>query len=110
MIGSSPVADVMSAAFGILIIGGVTVFALRRLLIVTTTANVLMMSATLIGMTIAFEVVIRYYLDHGSWTTIMGNSAFWKGRAWPVVFLMLTIVPSLREHWRTHAPHSPLMH
>lgn len=110
MIGSSPVADVVSAALGILIIGGATAFALRRPLVVATTATLLMMGVMLIGMTVAFEVVIRYYLDHRSWTAIIGNTAFWKGRLWPVAFLMLTMLPSLREHWGARTPHSPLAH
>lgn len=109
MIGFSPVADVLGAALGILIIGGATSFALRRSLTVTTTANLLTMGVMLIGMTVACEFVIRYYLDHRSWSTIVGNYGFWKGRLWPIALLMLTLTPSFRERWSARSQ-VPLPH
>jgi hypothetical protein len=91
---SSAAADAASAALGILIILATTRVAFHPLA-GAPFGERLAFSLILVGLTVAFEVVIGLYVDHRSWRELAENYAFWRGRLWPIVLAVLAATPFL---------------
>ena len=99
--GSGP-ADVLSAALGVTIILFLTAYAFRPL--AGASRGVLAtVSLLLVGLTVAFELVVGHWVDHKSWAELVGNYAIWRGRLWPVVLAVVAISPFLWGRWVTGA-------
>ena len=77
-LGDRP-ADLLSAALGITLILVVTAFGFRPLAGLPL-ARLLAASLLLVGLTVAFEMVMGRLVDHKSWAELAGNYAFWQGR------------------------------
>jgi hypothetical protein len=91
---SSAAADAASAALGILIILATTRVAFHPLA-GAPFGERLAFGLILVGLTVAFEVVIGLYVDHRSWRELAENYAFWRGRLWPIVLAVLAATPFL---------------
>lgn len=89
-------ADLASAALGIAIILAVTFLAFR-IPADYPWMSLLLISATLVGLTVVFEFVMGRYVDHKSWTELLANYRVWEGRPWPLVLATLAATPFL---WR----------
>lgn len=85
-------ADVISAALGIGLILGVTAIALRPLP-QAGLGRLAAISALFVALTVVFEVVIGRAVDHKTWAELAANYAFWKGRLWPIVLLVVALTP-----------------
>jgi hypothetical protein len=102
-------AEVVSAVLGIVIIVGITGWLLRP----TTRrpiARVVTVSALLVGLTIAFEFLFGHYVDGKTWSELIANYAFWRGRLWSLVLLALALMPFVWGRWLARAsdPHAAL--
>ena len=96
-LGDRP-ADLLSAALGITLILVVTAFGFRPL-IGLPLARLLAVSLLLVGLTVAFEIVMGRLVDHKSWAELAGNYAFWRGKLWPLVLAVVAISPVLWGRW-----------
>ena len=96
-LGAQP-ADVLSAAIGITLILVVTAFGFRPLAGLPL-ARLLAVSLLLVGLTVAFELVMGRLVDHKSWAELAGNNAFWRGRLWPLVLAVVAVSPILWGRW-----------
>lgn len=105
-LGDRP-ADVLSAALGIALILLVTAFGFRPLA-GAPTGRLLAISALLVAITVAFELVLGRSVDHKSWAELLGNYAIWRGQLWPVVLLVVAITPFLWGRWAVVAPGAKL--
>jgi hypothetical protein len=93
-------ADIISAVLGI----GIIVLITRSLLRVTSPlpiSRVLVASALLVALTVAFEFLFGHYVDGKSWSELAANYAFWKGRLWPFVLLTIALMPFVWGRWLT---------
>jgi hypothetical protein len=86
-------ADVLSAFLGVVIILLVT-RTIFRIAPGTPTRRLLAMGALLVVMTVAFETTFGR-LEGKSWSELLENYAFWRGRLWPFVLLTLALTPLL---------------
>ena len=96
-LGDRP-ADLLSAALGITLILVATAFGFRPL-VGLPLARLLAVSLLLVGLTVAFEIVIGRLADHKSWAELAGNYAFWRGKLWPLVLAVVAISPILWGRW-----------
>src|SRR5262245_14724206 len=73
-----PLAEALSAVSGIAIILSVTRRVLRPF---AGSADVKpeRLAFTWTSLTVAFELVFGHYVDHKSWSELLGNYALWKG-------------------------------
>jgi hypothetical protein len=92
---AASLADVVSAALGALVVLGIT-RALFRVPADTPTRSLVLMSATLVVLTVAFECAVGL-VEGRSWPEIAANYAIWRGRLWPLVLAVLAATPFL---WR----------
>ena len=95
---SSGAADLASAFSGIVLIVAATGVAFRDLLAASDGRALYMTSAVLVTLTLVFEVVVGR-LGGRSWAELAGNYAFWKGRLWPLVLLVLALTPFMWGRW-----------
>ena len=87
-----------SALLGVALILLVTWFGFRPL-VGATTAALVQVSLLLVAMTVAFEFAIGHFVDEKSWSELAANYAFWRGRLWPFVLLVLALTPFLWGRW-----------
>ena len=90
--------DLLSAALGITLILVVTAFGFRPL-VGLPLARLLTASLLLVGLTVAFEIVMGRFVDHKSWAEPAGNYALWRGKLWPLVLAVVAISPILWGRW-----------
>ena len=95
---SDAAAEAASAALGCIIIVGVTGLFFRPLLGLDT-RTLAGMSVVLVGLTVLFEFAVGRLIDHKSWHELLANYAFWEGRLWPLVLLVLALTPFLWGRW-----------
>lgn len=88
----SPVADIVSAGLGIVIILAVTRPFLKPLA-GSTPSELLIVSVLLVILTVIFEFTFGHWVDGKSWSELAGNYAIWRGRLWPIVLLVLAASP-----------------
>lgn len=91
-------ADIVSAMIGIGLILGVTGLFFGPL-IGAPVARLARVALLLVGLTVAFELVVGHYVDGKSWSELAANYAIWQGRLWPVVLLSLGVSPFLWGRW-----------
>jgi hypothetical protein len=92
-------ADALSAASGIVLILTATRALLGPALAGASGMQLALVSAALVAATVAFECVVGRTVDHKSWAELAGNYAFWRGRLWPWVLLVLALSPLLWGRW-----------
>ena len=91
-------AGVVSAVLGTAIILLVTWVGFRPLEGASTT-TLFEISVLLVALTVTFEFVVGHYVDQKSWRELAGQYAFWRGRLWPLVLLVLALTPFLWGRW-----------
>jgi hypothetical protein len=91
-------AQIVSAVLGVVIILAITRWAFRRLAGAGTRPLVIA-SAVLVGLTVAFEFLFGHYVDRKTWTELVADYAIWRGRLWPIVLLVLALTPFLWGRW-----------
>jgi hypothetical protein len=96
-------ADVLSALLGAVIILGLT-GAMFRDFHRSTTSDLVVASLLLVTMTVAFEFALGRWVDRKSWSELLANYEFWKGRLWSFLLLLLAATPFIWGRWR--APRS----
>jgi hypothetical protein len=93
--GEAP--DAISAILGAVIILGTTRIAFRRF--ARSTTGALVQSALLLlTLTVAFEFGIGW-LGGKSWGELGANYAFWRGRLWPFLLVLLALTPFVWGRW-----------
>ncbi len=87
-------ADIASAAIGMALIGLITWIAFRPLARTAPSGRQLvLMSAILLVLTVAFECALGRYVDHRTWQQILAHYAIWRGELWPIVLAWLLATP-----------------
>ncbi len=89
------VADVISAVLGVCLILGITRL-IFRIPSDTPTRTLVLVSAALVALTIAFEFTFGL-VEGKSAQELLANYALWRGRLWPLVLMTLGATPFL---WR----------
>ncbi len=99
-------ADVASAILGAGVILAITSIGFRRFA-ASTNAALVQSALILVGLTVAFEFAIGRYVDRKSWTELAANYAFWRGKLWPFLLLLVAATPFIWGRWmvgeRRHA-------
>lgn len=85
---------VVSAALGIVIILAVT-RAMFPPLHDASPGQLVLLSAVLVVLTVAFETAVGLMVDRRSWSALFGHYALWRGELWPLVLLVLASTPFL---------------
>lgn len=96
---SSPIADVMSALSGILLIAAITRVGFWPLNSSSTTASQVFASVFLVVLTVAFECALGRLVDHKSWSQLAAHYALWNGELWPLVLTFVALTPFLWGRW-----------
>jgi hypothetical protein len=99
------VAEVLSLALGVAIILTMSRFRLRPLA-GQTTRNLILASATLVVLTVAFEFLFGHYVDDKSWSQLLLNYAIWRGELWPLGLLSVALAPFIWGRWAAGDPHA----
>jgi hypothetical protein len=94
----SGAADVVSALLGAAIILFVT-RPMFRSLRGSPDRALAMASVVLVLLTIVFEFAVGLYVDHRSWTELLGNYAIWRGRLWPILLALVALTPFIWGRW-----------
>ncbi|MEO7086174.1 MAG: hypothetical protein ABI442_09450 [Gemmatimonadaceae bacterium] len=92
------VADVISAALGIVLIVWITHWGFQPLA-GDSTSQLLFVSMLMLVLTVGFEFTMGRYVDHKTWNELFANYAIWRGRLWPVVLLTLALTPFAWGRW-----------
>ena len=92
------VAEALSALLGIAIILVATRFLLHPLA-GKSIPELVRASVTLVLLTVVFELGFGHYVDHKSWSELLGNYALWNGHLWPVVLAALAGMPFVWGRW-----------
>ena len=92
------VADVLSAMLASVISLAATRYLLRPLA-GKSVPELVRASATLVLLTIVFELGFGHYVDHKSWSELLDNYELWNGRLWPVVLAVLAGMPFVWGRW-----------
>jgi hypothetical protein len=87
-------ADILSAALGVIIVLGVT-RALIRTKPDVAASGLWRVSVLWLVLTVAFELVVGRYVDHKTWMELLDNYAIWHGRLWPIVLVSFVASPFL---------------
>lgn len=95
---SGSAADVVSALLGAAIILFVT-RPMFRPLRGSPDRALAMASVVLVVLTIVFEFAVGLYVDHKSWTELLGNYAIWRGRLWPILLALVALTPFIWGRW-----------
>lgn len=91
-------AGVVSAILGAAIILAITRVGFNRF--ATSADGALAQSALfLLVMTVAFEFGIGRLVDGKSWAELAANYAFWRGRLWPFLLLLVAATPFIWGRW-----------
>ena len=94
------VADVTSAAIGIVLIAFITRFGFRSLAAGTaSTGQLALVSIALVVLTVAFETVMGRFVDHKTWSQLLEHYAIWDGELWPIVLAWLAFTPFAWGRW-----------
>ena len=89
-------ADMVSAILGMALIGGITAVGFSPMSGARASLNqLIVLSATLVGLTVVFETTLGRAVDHKSWTVLLDHYAFWRGELWPIVLGWLACMPFL---------------
>ena len=91
-------AGIISAILGVAIILAITRWSFRRLAGAGTNQLVIA-SAVLVGLTVAFEFLFGRYVDRRTWAELVADYAVWRGRLWPIVLLTIAVTPFLWGRW-----------
>lgn len=91
-------ADIVSAAMGALIILGATWYLFRPLAN-RPVAELARVSAIMVALTVAFELIVGRYVDGKSWNELISDYAIWRGRLWPALLLIVALTPFLWGRW-----------
>lgn len=92
-------ANVISAAMGVVLIAFITRVGFRPLGRITPTTSLLLLSAVLVVLTVAFETAMGRFVDHKPWGDIGAHYALWRGELWPLVLLFLALTPFVWARW-----------
>jgi hypothetical protein len=95
-------ADLLSALIGAAIILGLT-RAMFREFWISTTNDLVVSSILLVTMTVAFEFALGRWVDRKSWSELLANYAFWRGRLWSLLLVLLAATPFIWGRWLTPA-------
>lgn len=95
---ASAAADVVSAVLGAAIILLVT-RPMFRSLRGSPDRVFAMTSVVLVVLTVVFEFAVGRYVDHKSWTELIGNYAIWRGRLWPILLALVALTPFIWGRW-----------
>lgn len=91
---SAHTADILSAIFGMTLIGVIAARALHPLSESSPRmGQLVLLSVVLVAVTVIFESVIGRIVDHKSWSEIVGHYYIWRGELWPIVLLWLASMP-----------------
>lgn len=91
-------AEVASAIVGMVIIL-VTTRHFFRPLAHRPLSELARVSTVLTILTVAFEFLFGRYGDGKSWEELIANHAFWRGRLWPLVLLIVALTPFIWGRW-----------
>jgi hypothetical protein len=92
--------DILSASLGIAIIVLITRWLLRADAPLPL-SRVAFVSALLVVLAVAFELLMGRYVDRKSWSELAANYAFWRGRLWPLVLSTVALMPFVWGRWWT---------
>ena len=94
------IADVASAAIGIVLIGLITRLGFRPLAgAASTVGQLALVSLALVCLTVAFESAMGRYVDHKTWPQLLEHYAIWHGELWPIVLAWLALTPFAWGRW-----------
>lgn len=93
------VAEMVSVVLGITWIVLLTGVLLRRLA-GKASIELVKASAFLVMLTVAFEFLFGHYVDGRSWAELAGNYSIWNGRLWPLVLLIVGLMPFVWGRWQ----------
>jgi hypothetical protein len=96
----SPVADILSAVLGIVLITLITRVGFGQML-APTTRSLALASAMLVALTVVFETVLGVFVDRKTLRQLIEHYALWHGELWPIVLAFLAYTPFL---WARIAP------
>lgn len=96
-------AEILSALMGVAIIIVMTRYLLRPIA-GRRAAELIRASATLVLLTMAFEIAFGRYVEGLSWTEMLGNYAVWRGHLWPLVLATIALMPFLWGRWSLREP------
>ncbi len=97
-------AEAISVAFAIAILVVATRHLLRPLA-GKAASQLVRASVTLVALTVAFEFLFGYYVDHKSWSDLIANYELWNGRLWPIALAALAFLPFLWGRWSIEEKH-----
>ena len=90
---SSSVANVLSAALGVVIIALITRVGFRPLGPADSLSSLATLAVALVVLTVAFEFLFGHYVDGKSWRELAEIYAIWRGKLWPLVLASLVLAP-----------------
>jgi hypothetical protein len=91
-------AEIVSAAMGAIIILAATWYLFRPL-VDRPLAELARVSAIMVVLTVAFELLAGRYVDGKSWNDLISEYAIWRGRLWPALLLLVAVTPFLWGRW-----------
>jgi len=96
---SASVANVLSAALGVALIGLITRIGFRPLGPGDSPASLVRLAVALVVLTVAFETVLGRVVDHKSWSELAAHYALLRGELWPIVLAFLAVTPFLWAYY-----------
>jgi hypothetical protein len=91
-------ADALSAILGVALIALITSIGFRSIA-GATVGGLVALSAALVAATVLFETVIGRFVDHKSWSDMLGHYNLIRGEWWPLVLAWLAITPFVWGRW-----------
>ena len=106
--GAAPdaITDALSALIGATIILGITWVQFRHAARLAESIRLVASAATLLTLTVGFEFAVGRLVDHKSWTELFANYAFWQGKLWPGLLLIVGASPFIWGRWLGPARHT----
>ena len=91
-------ADVLSAIVGVALIALITAIGFRPI-DDTSPGALLALSAALVVATVRFEPALGRFMDHKSWSDVLGHYNLLRGELWPLVLAWLAVTPFVWARW-----------
>ncbi len=91
-------ADVLSAIVGVGLIALITAIGFRPI-DDASAGPLLALSAALVVATVLFETALGRFVDHKSWSEVLGHYNLLRGELWPLVLAWLAITPFVWARW-----------
>jgi O-antigen/teichoic acid export membrane protein len=91
-------ADVLSAIVGVALIALITAIGFRSIEDQSASA-LLALSVALVVATVVFETALGRFVDHKSWSDVLGHYNMLRGELWPLVLAWLALTPFVWARW-----------